>query len=191
MENEKKKWWALAVNDKESRILHCTYDEMHSKSMFPWSSLSCRYETREELIKEQGIPDEPCRECGQIFSTTYMNDTKANMIKDNICFTCYFWKCKLSVKDNPRTARINGTHYFIENDNYNGYAFRGFGGREFNIRFNDGRLVTTHNLWCQGDIPDHFKERLPNNATFVEVRHTKRDEILEKLIPNAKNDENA
>lgn len=188
---EEKNWWALAVNDKESRILHCTKNEMHDRSMFLWSSLSCRYETKEELIKEEGIPDEPCRECGQIFSTNYQEDTKANILKDNICFTCYFWKSKLSIKDDPCTVRINGVHYFIGDNNSSKHAFKGFGGREFNIRFNDGRLVTTCNLWCQGDISDHFKERLPDNATFVEVKHTKRDEILEKLIPNAKDNENA
>jgi hypothetical protein len=47
---------------------------------------------------------------------------------------------------------------------------RGFGGHEFHIRFTDGREeaeVETSNLWCQGNIPEHFSKLLPNNAEFV------------------------
>lgn len=191
MKEDEKKYWALAVNHKESRILHATLTEMHQRKEFVWSSLTCKYDTKEELIEKEGIPAEPCKECGKIFSTHYTESTRSVLLEKNICFNCHFWLSKLGIKNNPRTARINGTHYYIEDDKPRNSSFCGFGGAEFNIRFNDGRLVTTHNLWCQGDIPYHFKERLPDNAIFVEVRHTKRDEILEKLIPNAKDDENA
>jgi len=191
MKEEEKKYWALAKNAEESRILHCTNEEMHERHMFVWSSLSCRYETKEELIAGQGIPEKPCVECGQVFGTHYYEPVKQRLLENNICHTCDFWRSKLEIRNNPSSVRIKGTHYIIAPDNPNRNAFRGFGGAEFNIRFNDGRLVTTHNLWCQGDIPKRFRERLPDNATFVEVRHTERDKILEKLIPNAKSDDTA
>lgn len=67
-----------------------------------------------------------------------------------------------------RVAIINGTHYYIDNEDAEGY-FRGFGGAEFIIEFNDGAIVKTTNLWCQGNIPDEFKDLFPNNAKFVNI----------------------
>ncbi len=47
-------------------------------------------------------------------------------------------------------------------------GFRGFGGREFRIRFYDGRTdVVTRNLWHQGIIPEHYRALLPDNAEWV------------------------
>jgi hypothetical protein len=41
------------------------------------------------------------------------------------------------------------------------------GGARSTIRFRDGRSVVTHNLWCQGEVPAHFREALPDNAEFI------------------------
>lgn len=43
----------------------------------------------------------------------------------------------------------------------------GFAGRKHRIVFQDGRDVTTHNLWSGGIIPPTFWDRLPDNATFL------------------------
>jgi len=45
--------------------------------------------------------------------------------------------------------------------------FKGFGGRDFSIKFYDGRDIKTSNLWYQGEIPERFKEFLSDNAEFV------------------------
>lgn len=47
---------------------------------------------------------------------------------------------------------------------------RGFGGATFRIRFADGRVVTTNNLWSVGDIPEEYQEALPDNAHFLSAK---------------------
>jgi hypothetical protein len=39
-------------------------------------------------------------------------------------------------------------------------------GENHLIDFFDGRHIVTHNLWYQGEIPDHFLSRLPDNARW-------------------------
>jgi hypothetical protein len=85
-----------------------------------------------------------------------------------------FWDQKVAVRDDPASVRIRGHHYHIGPETggvwrkYPGR--RGFNGRKFTIRFFDGRIVTTTNLWGQGRIPESHRERLPDNAEFVEER---------------------
>lgn len=178
-----KKLWAIQGDKNKTRIVHDTWKNIHDRTNFAWTSCSAGFDTKEELFKHEGILDEPCRECGCHVTTNYVEDTKQALIRDNLCFYCNFWKSKLAIKDDPTTARIGGTHYMICPDQPGNVGFKGFGGAEFNIRFNDGRFLTTHNLWCQGEIPEVFKDRLPDNAVFVTIQHTERDKVLNKLFP--------
>ena len=102
-----------------------------------------------------------CVECGETKSV-HSGDIK-RLVAEQLCFTCNFWREKVAMRDNPNVARIEGKHYMIEDEHSNS---RGFGGDRFVIFFADGRRVETHNLWFQGDIPAHFRNRLPDNATF-------------------------
>ena len=34
---------------------------------------------------------------------------------------------------------------------------------------NDGKVIETCDLWCQGTIPDSFSDKLPNNAEFIQI----------------------
>lgn len=132
------------------------------------SSCSRSYNTIEELREQEGVPEMPCRECASIFSTKYLEPTRSNMISANVCFHCYFWLGYYIRRNDPKIARISGNHYMIEPENKGKYGFRGFGGHKFVIEFFDGRTITTTNLWHQGTIPEHFRERLPDNARFIE-----------------------
>ena len=61
-----------------------------------------------------------------------------------------------------------GEVYYIDVERPNtSSADRGFGGREFRIKFKDGRIVVTHNLWYNGVVPKRFKHLLKNTAEFV------------------------
>jgi hypothetical protein len=93
--------------------------------------------------------------------------TQAKMDELQLCFTCLFWTEKLEYKNDPRIVRVDGTQYVIGDEDAP-RAFRGFGGARFNIDFHDGRKVTSTNLWCNGDIPEHFRAELPDNAVFNE-----------------------
>ncbi len=64
---------------------------------------------------------------------------------------------------------VGGEHYHIIDEPETPYAFRGFGGRPFLIKFFDGTLIPTKNLWHNGTIPEVYRPFFPDNATFVEV----------------------
>lgn len=82
------------------------------------------------------------------------------------CFTVNFWNHYVLRANDKDVARIGGLHYVICPGVTDSFGFKGFGGAKFVIRFNDGRKVTTRNLWHQGTIPDEFRDRLPDNAVF-------------------------
>ena len=94
------------------------------------------------------------------------NQTKI-MEKENVCFNCAFWLEKIALTD-ENTVVVNGERYTIGDENSNS-PFKGFGGREFNIEFFDGRKVTSHNMWYQGVIPERFRSypELQDNARFI------------------------
>lgn len=78
-----------------------------------------------------------------------------------------FWERLLEndLKRSQQVAIIDGHHYVIEPEDDKSGS-RGFGGDKFVIHFNDGREVVTTNLWCQGEIPENYKDKFPNNANF-------------------------
>jgi len=107
-----------------------------------------------------------CNECQNEVKGKYMG-TYAKIMEDKgLCFSCAFWEEKVDRKDRPEVARIDGKHYVIGREESIGFS-RGFGGANFTIRFFDGREVRTTNLWHQGKIPTHFRDRLPDNAEFI------------------------
>lgn len=87
---------------------------------------------------------------------------------DSARFSREFWDSKLAIKDDARTVRVDGEHYWIGDENAPKYAgSRGFGGSRFVIVFHDGRRVVSTNLWTQGVIPPSYRDRLPDNARFA------------------------
>lgn len=162
---EPEKFWFLCSNGNESAIIHAAYHENSIKMWSEggkWTSRSgggCK--TREELIKESKILED-CAECHtSYFSTTYTNGDELKI--QHICFSCNFWREKLSIKDDPSVFRINGGHYCLGGEG-------GFGGRKFSIkRVDSGKVIETNKLWSQGEIPTHFRDRLPDNAEFLKI----------------------
>jgi len=138
---------------------------------------SCKFEEKKECFdcgelhtKEDNCnrTNVTCKECGKFETNRYWNNTAERLRKENLCFDCDFWTEKVEWTKDPqqsvRCVRTKGVHYFISQESDNG--MKGFGGSLFHVHFNDGRVTETRNLWCQGDIPEHFKERLPDNAEF-------------------------
>lgn len=106
-----------------------------------------------------------CDFCGKI----YKKDLSADAYLGNNCFDCSFWlkKTILSDEDEARRVIAEGEHYMIALET--NCMFKGFGGRQFRIRFFDGREIETSNLWHQGNIPAGFRALLPDNADLVRV----------------------
>ena len=110
-----------------------------------------------------------CKECGKEIEFHWIED-KNNRLKElQLCFTCDFWIEHIQRdKTVDNTFVINGWHYIVgREDKGDRYEFRGCGGSKFVIKAHDGREITTTNLWVQGEIPQHFRTRLPDNAIFI------------------------
>jgi len=107
-----------------------------------------------------------CKECGKKVlekDLHYMDNDR--LIKEKLCFTCDFWMKKVKTIKDPNWVRVNNESYYIGDETEKG--FRGFDSRKFIIKFNNGKIIETTNLWHQGEIPQHFRKRLFNNAEFI------------------------
>jgi hypothetical protein len=115
-----------------------------------------------------GIPFVTCRECGKAEANEWVKERQDYIREKSLCFLCSFWEqwVERDREGDENIVRVEGTHYHIGDENSRS-GFRGFGGSRFHIRFDDGREVISTNLWHQGTIPDHYRARLPDNATFV------------------------
>lgn len=114
---------------------------------------------------KKDLQDNRCRLCGKpINADDYNREYAAKLKEQHLCFSCNLWTEHHELDRQGRAfAIINGSHFTIGPEKN---VILGFGGAEFRIRFNDGRHVTTHNLWHQGKIPEHFREMMPDNACF-------------------------
>ena len=79
------------------------------------------------------------------------------------CFSIDFWNECLD----ESAIIVNGECYHDGGRKPKGYSgFMGFGGQEFTIKMNDGRIIDTNNLWYNGEVP---KERgISDNAQFID-----------------------
>ncbi|MEU6925516.1 hypothetical protein [Streptomyces sp. NPDC046631] len=100
--------------------------------------------------------------------------------KNGTCSTCQFWTEKVRWVENgdempalgrhaaAPVARVNGWHYVIKPMNTTSPPqYLGFGGRLFTFQFADGRVVSSNDVMCQGEIPANFADQLPDNAVIV------------------------
>ena len=112
-----------------------------------------------------------CRICGKEDELHYFPEVEKDLMERELCFTCGFWDDIIKTKDSPMSVRINGTQYHIGQEEYSHpNEFRGYSGEKFCIKFNDGKIITTTNLWCNGTIPEHFRDTLTDNAVFLKDR---------------------
>lgn len=111
-----------------------------------------------------------CSGCGAAAKLRYSGDIGERMREETICFTCAFWQ-EMIEQDAGEPANVvivDGRHYLVRPDlaPEKPKFLAGFGGARFSIRWHDGRTAVCHNLWHQGEIPEHFREQLPDNAVF-------------------------
>lgn len=113
--------------------------------------------------------DGTCRECGDVLAAKqWIESVRKRVLARKLCHSCLHWSDLAAKADDPSSVRVDGRHYWIEPDDPVGQRrFSGFAGRRFDIHFHDGRRVVSHNLWTQGIVPDRFRDRLPDNATFA------------------------
>lgn len=103
-----------------------------------------------------------CKVCKDFFKD---NTVHSNRLKSvGICYSCDFWIEKWNMRNDDNVVRIDNQHYIISS---NQDRSKGMSGSGFVIKFDDGRILTTYNLWHQGQIPERFRSILPNNAKFI------------------------
>lgn len=121
-------------------------------------------------------PHRICISCGLVdYSINYSKcEEKIMMDAESMCFTCAFWE--IYARSHENKTDNSDKVFFIDHVRYcdsgrvdkNTRGFVGFGGREFKIKLlGSGKVIFTNNLWCQGDIPELFWSRMPDNAEFL------------------------
>lgn len=95
-----------------------------------------------------------------------------------LCHTCNFWIAYLTPEAGKRqiiTQDEDGSlhHYMAceEPKSREEQRWSGFGGSEMAIEFHTGETLISHNLWSQGTIPTHFKDRFKDNAYVKGLVH--------------------
>lgn len=115
------------------------------------------------MLEETKTPK--CKICTQPIEVNgIIEEDRARMLHVGICYNCDFWMIHFQDRDSALVGRISGEHYRIGEPNA---TMKGMSGNRITIKFNDGRIVETDNLWHQGTIPEHLKLVLPDNATFA------------------------
>lgn len=105
-----------------------------------------------------------CRECGKQIP---VSAPAQGGIRRGLCVSCSFWSEKVSIRWQNCSVRIAGNYYEIAK----GQAAHDLAQTRYVISFIDDRpraerTVVTHNLVGPAPIPEHFRNRLPNNAKF-------------------------
>lgn len=106
-----------------------------------------------------------CTHCqAEGFSTNYCDcPEKKRMDRDGLCFECAFWSLRAE-SENPTV--INGCFYTPGNRTSG--SMRGMAGRRFDIEYiKDGRRITTFDLWSGGQIPEDWRDKIPDTARFL------------------------
>lgn len=119
-----------------------------------------------------GHVDHECAECRTpVFGEAikkWAADVRVRLDERKLCFGCLIWTEHLEEKSS-RIVRVKGVQYRIGEKTSAPDHCKGFGGSRYKIKFFDGRKEESTNLWCNGDIPPHFRDRMPDNAEFVKA----------------------
>ena len=107
-----------------------------------------------------------CRICGcEEHPNRFIN--AKDLIAECMCFSCDLWNRRVEEYKNSAHSIpiIDGIYYSIGDEDSKSIS-RGFGGARFQIEFNDGFKVVSTNLWCGSEVPEIWKDKLPDNARF-------------------------
>lgn len=107
-------------------------------------------------IQREGKQRFRCKECKKIEDVVKWSEScRTELLARKLCHVCNFWHNNKIANSNRWWVVIDGHHYVVQDEDSGGY-FRGYGGRKFIIKKNDGQVLTTTNLWHQGKIPGHL-----------------------------------
>lgn len=94
-----------------------------------------------------------CVCCGaEIEYEKYSGEVRSRMLMEHVCFLCGFWKEKI---EDGRFLNVGGSSFFVGPESKSG-PMRGHGGALFTILYPSGKVISSRNVWCQGEIPERF-----------------------------------
>ena len=118
-------------------------------------------------LKKPVIKKIVCSYCGAKDQTSYMDREIVQAMEDyDACFGCAYWVLNVAKKNDPDSVRVDGHQYWIGPEDAHP-SERGMDGSTYTIKFNDGRVAVTSNLWGNGEVPKGFRDALPDNARFI------------------------
>lgn len=139
-----------------------------------YNSLAVGFDSIDELKLKLGVHTDPCKHCGQIFTTRYRPPYDTILPETCTCFSCHLWlERSEQYKVDERIMIVNWTWYTAKPVAGKG-MFRGHGGREFkfktlpaNLHYAAGTLVTSADVWCGGTIPEHLRHLFQLNSIII------------------------
>ena len=113
------------------------------------------------------MAERTCNDCGEEdYSVAFMPSCAEKKVIDaeGVCFTCAFWRIRAAQK---QETVIDGRIYSVGNINRAPGPHNGMAGRRFDIEYFDGRRVTTHDLWSGSEVPERYRQQIPDTARFL------------------------
>lgn len=113
---------------------------------------------------ERALPPFYCDDCGaRDLLEGYSCEVQEQA---GLCRTCLHWTdFAANQKREPWRYFVHrGEAYRIDGRGKVGSGFLGFAGAEWVIAWPDGHVEATNNLWHVGDVPRHWRGRLPDTA---------------------------
>lgn len=97
-------------------------------------------------------------------------DIRSIMEETGYCFYCAFWENLYQKnKDNPNWVIIGGYSWILsdirEQDKCS--PLLGLGGVRLIAKKDDGTILDGRDWWGQGEVPQHFKDQMPDNAEWI------------------------
>ena len=117
--------------------------------------------------------DYACRECGVIWHPAHYSNAEIGMThrERGLCANCAYWDEAYQDYVAGKRLVVDGQSYTIgREDSRDPASCRGHGGARFRIQYPAGRVVESTNLWSQGVIPERWRDRMPDTATFIPVQ---------------------
>lgn len=115
--------------------------------------------------------DKKCYVCGKTINDKklyYSVGSNSYICDSPKCYNFYFWDSLAARMTHNRFheyAIVNREVYQIGSEDDRP---RGFGGKHWAIRFNDGFYIETNSLWYRGKLPERLESDFPDNAIFIE-----------------------
>jgi hypothetical protein len=108
--------------------------------------------------------DDRCGECGRWIEYGGQFGFERSRAPLPFCWLCSFWLARVNETAPGKFVSQSFTYYGI-GSHKTPSPHNGFGGSWWVVRFlADGREVETCDLWCGGEIPERFRDRLPVTA---------------------------